>query len=101
MRWTRRTTAQPDALGQASITEQQVTIWLNWMEVGGSERDIEGVLSQPITRAVAFARWGDTIAHSDRITLIDVDPQRAYEVVAVTELGNRRGQRIELELADG
>ena len=91
--WRRVTVGDtPGAHGQLPVTTTKLNVRLNWMEVGGTERDADGVLSEPVTRIVAFSDYSDAVRETDKIIAYG----RTYDVVAVGRLKGNKGWRLEL-----
>ena len=92
--WRRTSSVPPDRYGQSDASYDDVAIWVSWMEIGGSERVGDGILSLPGTRVVSYAAWEDPVKTQDLI----VRDGNVYDVVGVVELGGHVGYRLELEI---
>ena len=86
--------AESDASGSVAPDATDASIWVSWMEVGGSRRDDTGLLSVPGTRVVSYAAWSDPVGMNDLL----IRNGRGYRVEGVVELENQLGRRLELEL---
>ena len=92
--WRRRSMATgPNVDGERPVSQSEDGIWVQWMELGGSERDGNAVLSLPGTRVVAYADSSDQVRVQDSL-LYRGD---VYDVMNVVELHGRVGYRLELE----
>ena len=71
-------------------------IWVNWMDVGGSIRDVGGYDNTPISRVVAFTAYEDAVRVNDLLTPLDTTDADGYAVVAANRLTDNDGWRLEL-----
>ena len=92
--WRRLTSdTQSDSSGSVAPDATDISIWVSWMEIGGSRRDDTGLLSVPGTRVVSYAAWSDPVAMNDLL----IRNGRGYRVEGVVELEGQVGRRLELE----
>lgn len=96
--WRRDTSApDPDAHGQVVTQHEDVDLWATYQELGGIERDIDGILSQPSTRIIVFTLTEhDRPGPNDLLRRFD-QPDRWLAVLSVNEWAGGRGYRVELE----